>query len=255
MSYEHLFSLKGKTALVTGALRGSGFYIACQLAYAGAVLIFQCTSEQELVDDLQAFEEMGIQAHGRVCDLTSEAATGYLVNELMDTFGAVDILVNHVEIPKRIPMTDRKLDMHGGMLDANLAGAFLVSKAIIPGMVGIGGGKIIYICSVEAESGAGLVPTCVSARCSLKMLTESIASEYGRYHIQCNGLYPGCIGHQTECSLYKKDCTARCGHSRGDGERGGNLAGPVLFLASRASDSVNGQILHVREGFGAMEWC
>lgn len=253
MDDKHLFSLEGKTVLITGATEEPGFSIACQLAYAGASLICPCANEQELVDGSQAFEEMGIQICGKVCDLTSEVSTRDFINEIMDTFGGVDILVSHVGIQKRMSMTDRKAGLHGWMLDENLTEAFMVSKAIIPGMIGIGGGKIIYICSVEAESGAGLAPTCISARGSLKMLTESIASEYGRYHIQCNGLYPGCIGHQTECSLHRMDCVAGCRHSREDGESGENLAGPVLFLASRASDSVNGQILHI-QGCGRMEW-
>lgn len=255
MCYEDLFSLQGRTALVTGASHGPGFYIACQLAYAGAVLVFQCGDEQQLVDGQQAFEEMGIQAHGRVCDLTREAAIVDLVNELMDSFGSVDILVNHVEIQKRKSMTDMKMDAFGGMIDRSLAGAFLVSRTIIPGMVGLGGGKIINICSMAKAPGDGFVPTCVSARGSLKMLTESIASEYGRYNIQCNGIYPCCISRETQYSLYRTDCSAGCQQSRGDWESGGKLIGPVMFLASHASDPLNGQILYVSGGCERAGWC
>lgn len=250
MSDKKIFPLSGKTALVTGASQGIGFSIACELAYAGASIAFSCMDEQQLVDGTAAFENMGIQAYGRICNPTDEKAVSNFVNEFMDIFGTVNILVNNIEICKRLPMVDMKINEFRGMMDKNLIGPFIMSKNIIPGMVGIGGGKIINICSMTEGPGDDFIPTYVSAKNGLKMLTKNIASEYGRYNIQCNGLCPGCINHEMRCSLYGSDCAGRVRTLEGWGTWKSFL-GPSLFLASAASNPINGQIFYVDGGISA----
>jgi len=251
MNEKRMFSLNGKTALVTDASHGIGFAVACELAYAGASIGFCCRDEQDLVDGMTAFEDMGIQAHGWVCDPTDEKAVSSFVNAFMDLFGAVDILVNTIEIRKMMPMVDMRKDELCRIMDANLIGPFMMSKSIIPGMVGLRGGKIINICAMAEGPGDDFISTYVSAKNGLKLLTKNIASEYGKYNIQCNGLCPGCVSHEMKCSLYGADCAGQAKEAEGWGTWK-NFLGPALFLAEAASDHINGQIFYVDGGNAAL---
>lgn len=246
------FRLDGKIALVTGASYGIGFAIASGFAKSGATIVFNDIN-QDLVDKgLKAYEEAGIQAHGYVCDVTDENAVQELVKKIEEEVGVIDILVNNAGIIKRIPMIEMSADDFRKVVDIDLNGPFIVSKAVIPSMIKKGHGKIINICSMMSELGRETVSAYAAAKGGLKMLTRNIASEYGEYNIQCNGIGPGYIetpqtaplrteGHPFNSFIISKTPAARWGTTE-------DLMGPAVFLASDASNFVNGHILYVDGG-------
>ena len=252
-----MFSLKGKVALVTGASYGIGYAIAKAFAEAGATIVFN-DIKQELVDKgLQAYKEDGITAHGYVCDVTDEDAVNNLVATIEKEVGVIDILVNNAGIIKRIPMHEMSAKEFRQVIDVDLNAPFIVSKAVIPSMMKKGHGKIINICSMMSELGRETVSAYAAAKGGLKMLTRNIASEYGEYNIQCNGIGPGYIAtpqtaplrerqadgsrHPFDSFIIAKTPAARWGNPE-------DLAGPAVFLASDASNFVNGHVLYVDGG-------
>lgn len=246
------FSLKGKVALVTGASYGIGFAIASGLAEAGATICFNDIN-QDLVDKgLASYLEAGIKAHGYVCDVTDEEAVHALVAKIEEKVGVIDILVNNAGIIKRIPMVEMSAADFRKVIDVDLNAPFICAKAVIPSMIKKGAGKIINICSMMSELGRETVSAYAAAKGGLKMLTKNIASEYGEYNIQCNGIGPGYIetpqtaplrveGHPFNNFIISKTPAARWGKTS-------DLVGPAVFLASEASDFVNGHILYVDGG-------
>lgn len=251
------FSLKNKVALVTGASYGIGFAIASALAEAGAQIVFN-DIKQELVDKgIAAYAEKGIQAKGYVCDVTDEQAVYALVKKIEEEVGVIDILVNNAGIIKRIPMVDMSAADFRQVIDVDLNAPFIVSKAVIPAMIKKGGGKIINICSMMSELGRETVSAYAAAKGGLKMLTRNIASEYGEYNIQCNGIGPGYIATPQTAPLREKQADGSRHPfdsfiiSKTPAARWGNpedLSGPAVFLASEASNFVNGHVLYVDGG-------
>lgn len=251
------FSLKGKVALVTGAAYGIGFAIAEALAGAGAAIVFNCRSQRHMDDALAAYAAKGIKARGYICDVTDEAAVAAMVASIAEELGTVDILVNNAGIIKRIPMHEMSASEFREVVDIDLTAPFIVSKAVIPGMIAKGGGKIINICSMMSELGRETVSAYAAAKGGLKMLTRNIASEYGRYNIQCNGLGPGYIATPQTAPLRERQADGSRHPfdsfivAKTPAERWGtpeDLMGPAVFLASAASDFVNGHILYVDGG-------
>lgn len=257
MAFMDKFSLEGKIALVTGASYGIGFAIASAYAQAGATIVFN-DIKQELVDKgLVAYENIGIKAYGYVCDVTDEAQVQAFVKKVEDEIGVIDILVNNAGIIKRIPMLEMSAEDFRKVIDVDLNAPFIVSKAVIPGMIKKGHGKIINICSMMSELGRETVSAYAAAKGGLKMLTRNICSEYGEANIQCNGIGPGYIAtpqtallrekqpdgsrHPFDQFIIAKTPAARWGTPE-------DLQGPAVFLASDASDFVNGHVLYVDGG-------
>ena len=253
----NIFSLKNKVAWVTGGSYGIGFAIACGLHQAGAQVVFNDLN-QELVDKgLKAYEEQGIKAYGYVCDVTDEAAVKALVEQIEREVGVVDILVNNAGIIKRIPMHEMSAKDFRQVIDVDLNAPFICAKTVIPAMIKKGGGKIINICSMMSELGRETVSAYASAKGGLKMLTKNIASEYGAQNIQCNGIGPGYIATPQTAPLREKQADGSRHPfdsflmARTPAQRWGttdDLVGPAVFLASQASDFVNGHILYVDGG-------
>ena len=251
------FSLEGKVALVTGASYGIGFAIATAFAKAGATIVFN-DIKQELVDKgLAAYKEEGINAHGYVCDVTNEDAVNAMVAQVEKEVGVIDILVNNAGIIKRIPMCEMSADQFRQVIDVDLNAPFIVSKAVIPSMIKKGHGKIINICSMMSELGRETVSAYAAAKGGLKMLTRNIASEYGEFNIQCNGIGPGYIATpqtaplrepQADGSRHPFDSFICAKTPAGRWLDPEELTGPAVFLASDASDFVNGHVLYVDGG-------
>ncbi|MBO5806083.1 MAG: gluconate 5-dehydrogenase [Tidjanibacter sp.] len=251
------FSLEGKVALVTGAAYGIGFAIAEALASAGAKIAFNCRSEHHLEEALAEYKAKGIEARGYICDVTDEDGVKAMVADITRELGSVDILVNNAGIIKRIPMHEMTTEEFRQVIDIDLTAAFIMSKAVIPAMIQKGGGKIINICSMMSELGRETVSAYAAAKGGLKMLTRNIASEYGEYNIQCNGIGPGYIAtpqtaplrepqpdgerHPFDKFIISKTPAARWGTPE-------DLMGPAIFLASEASNFINGHILYVDGG-------
>ena len=251
------FSLEGKVALVTGAAYGIGFAIAEAFAGAGATIVFNCRSEENREKALAAYAEKGIQAYGYISDVTKEDQVVELVQKIKEDLGGVDILVNNAGIIKRIPMVEMSAEDFRQVVDIDLVGPFICAKAVIPGMIEKGHGKIINICSMMSELGRETVSAYAAAKGGLKMLTRNICSEYGAANIQCNGIGPGYIAtpqtaplrerqpdgsrHPFDQFIVAKTPAARWGTPE-------DLMGPAVFLASDASNFVNGHILYVDGG-------
>ncbi|MDD5783162.1 MAG: gluconate 5-dehydrogenase [Muribaculaceae bacterium] len=254
---SNLFSLNGKVALVTGAAYGIGFAIAEALAEAGAKIAFNCRKPEHLQSALDEYSKLGIEARGYLCDVTKEDEVKAMVADIESTLGSVDILVNNAGIIRRIPMHEMSVDEFREVVDIDLNAPFIVAKAVIPAMMKKRSGKIINICSMMSELGRETVSAYAAAKGGLKMLTRNIASEYGEYNIQCNGIGPGYIAtpqtaplrerqpdgsrHPFDSFIVAKTPAARWGNPD-------DLKGPVVFLASQASDFVNGHILYVDGG-------
>lgn len=251
------FSLEGKVALVTGGAYGIGFAIAEAFANAGAKVAFNCRSQHHLDEALANYKAKGIDAKGYIADVTDESQVQQLVSNIEQDLGVIDILVNNAGIIKRIPMHEMKVEEFRQVVDIDLNAPFIVSKAVIPGMMKKGHGKIINICSMMSELGRETVSAYAAAKGGLKMLTRNIASEYGQYNIQCNGIGPGYIAtpqtaplrepqadgsrHPFDSFIIAKTPAARWGTPE-------DLMGPAVFLASDASNFVNGHILYVDGG-------
>ena len=251
------FSLEGKVALVTGASYGIGFTIATGFAKAGAKIVFN-DIKQELVDKgLAAYKELGIEANGYVCDVTNEEQVNAMVAQIEQEVGPINILVNNAGIIKRIPMHEMTAAEFRQVIDIDLNGPFICSKAVIPTMMKMGGGKIINIFSMMSELGRETVSAYAAAKGGLKMLTRNIASEYGQYNIQCNGIGPGYIATPQTAPLRERQADGSRHPfdafivAKTPAERWGtpeDLMGPAVFLASEASDFVNGHVLYVDGG-------
>jgi len=251
------FRIDGKIALVTGGAHGIGQAMASALAQAGATIVFNEINHENMEKGLRAYESEGINAKGYVCDVTDEAAVTKMVAQIRKDVGIIDILINNAGIIKRIPMLDMSADDFRQVVDINLNGPFIMAKAVIPGMLEKGHGKIINICSMMSELGRETVSGYAASKGGLKMLTKNICSEFGHANIQCNGIGPGYIAtpqtaplrepqpdgskHPFDSFIVAKTPANRWGTPA-------DLQGPVVFLASDASNFVNGHILYVDGG-------
>ena len=246
------FSLKGKIALVTGASYGIGMSIAKAYAQAGAKIVFNDIKPELVEKGIEEYKASGFDVKGYVCDVTDEAQVNAMVAQIEKEVGVIDILVNNAGIIKRIPAVDMTAAEFRQVIDVDLNGPFIVSKAVAPGMIKKKAGKIINICSMMSEMGRETVAAYASAKGGLKMLTRSLASEWGEFNIQVNGLGPGYIatpqtaplrtpGHPFNEFIIAKTPAARWGTPE-------DLQGPAVFLASSASDFVNGHVLYVDGG-------
>ncbi len=251
------FSLEGKVALVTGAAYGIGLAIAQAFAEAGAKIVFNCSRQSTVDRGLEAYKALGIDAKGYVCDVTDEASVKEMVEKIEAEVGTIDILVNNAGIIKRIPMTEMSVEEWRRVIDVDLNGPFICAKAVIPSMIKKGHGKIINICSMMSELGRETVSAYAAAKGGLKMLTRNICSEYAEYNIQCNAIGPGYIAteqtaplremqpdgsrHPFDQFIIAKTPAARWGTPE-------DLMGPAVFLASDASNFVNGHVLYVDGG-------
>ena len=252
-----MFDLTGKVALVTGGSYGIGYAIAKGLAGAGAKIVFNDINEELVNKGLDSYKADGIDAKGYVCDVTDENAVNEMVAKIEKEVGVIDILVNNAGIIKRIPMCEMSADDFRKVIDVDLNAPFICAKAVIPSMIKKGHGKIINICSMMSELGRETVSAYAAAKGGLKMLTRNICSEYGEYNIQCNGIGPGYIATPQTAPLreiqengerhpFDKFIISKTPAARWGGPE--DLAGPAVFLASDASNFVNGHILYVDGG-------
>lgn len=246
------FDLTGKVALVTGATHGLGMAIAKSLAHAGAKLVINDLSKEKLDNAIAEYAADGIQAHGYLFDVTKEDQVIENIAKIAKEVGDVDILVNNAGIIKRIPAVEMSVADFQQVLNIDLTGPFIMSKAVAPAMIKKGAGKIINMCSMMSEVGRDTVSAYAAAKGGLKMLTRNLATEWARYNIQVNGIGPGYFataqtapirteGHPFNEFIIKRTPAMRWGLPE-------DLGGSAVFLASRASDFVNGHVLYVDGG-------
>ncbi len=246
------FSLEDKIALVTGASYGIGMALAKALAGAGATIVFNDLNAEAVEKALVEYKNCGINAHGYVFNVTDEEQVYTYIAKIEKEVGVIDILVNNAGIIKRIPAVEMTAADFRQVIDVDLNGPFIMSKAVAPSMIKKGSGKIINICSMMSELGRETVSAYAAAKGGLKMLTKNLACEWAEYNIQVNGLGPGYIatpqtaplredGHPFNTFIIGRTPAARWGTPE-------DLQGPAVFLASSASDFVNGHILYVDGG-------
>ena len=248
-----LFDLTGKVALITGATHGLGMAMAKGIGKAGAMLIINGNSSQEKIDNaVAAFKAEGIQAFGYRFDVTDEEEVQNAIERIENEVSPIDILVNNAGIIKRTPMVDMEVADFEQVVKVDLVSPFIVSKAVVKGMIQRKSGKIINICSMMSELGRNTVGAYAAAKGGLKMLTQNMCVEWAPHNIQVNGIGPGYFateqtkpirvdGHPFNEFIVNRTPAGVWGDPN-------DLQGAAVFLSSKASDFVNGQILYVDGG-------
>ncbi|SFS68512.1 gluconate 5-dehydrogenase [Zhouia amylolytica] len=248
-----LFSLTGKTALITGGTHGLGMAIATGIGKAGATLIINGNSSQEKIDKAVAFyNEQDIKAYGYKFDVSSEKEVVAALNQIESDIAPIDILVNNAGIIKRTPMVDMEVADFEQVLKIDLVAPFIMAKHVVKGMITRGEGKIINMCSMMSELGRNTVGAYAAAKGGLKMLTKNMATEWAKHNIQVNGIGPGYFatsqtapirvdGHPFNDFIVGRTPAGRWGDPD-------DLQGTAIFLSSKASNFVNGQIVYVDGG-------
>ncbi len=250
---EQLFSLQGKTALITGGTAGLGKAIAMGLGKAGArVVINGRTSRLKVEKALDEFHQESIEAFGYLCDVTDEIAVENLIETIEKDIGPLDILVNNAGINLRESLVEISLEKFNKNIRINLIAPFIVAKAVARRMIKRQHGKIINMCSLMSELGRNTIASYAASKGGLKMLTQNMATEWAKYNIQVNGIGPGYFATdlteplRQEGTPFNDFIISRTPAGRwGKPEE---LVGAAIFLSSRASDFVNGHILYVDGG-------
>lgn len=248
-----LFDLSGKTALVTGGTHGLGMAMALGLAGAGARIVINDLSQEKVDEALNEYKKQGVKAHGYLFDVTKEEEVDRQITRIENEVAPIDILVNNAGIIKRVPIVDMEVEAFRQVIDIDLVGPFIVSQRVVKSMISRkSGGKIINMCSMMSELGRDTVSAYAAAKGGLKMLTRSMATEWARLNIQANGIGPGYFAtSQTAPIRVAGNPLNEFIISRTPAGRWGNpeeLQGAAIFLASPASDFVNGHILYVDGG-------
>jgi gluconate 5-dehydrogenase len=253
MSGHDLFDLNGKVALVTGATRGLGMAMAAGLGRAGARLVINGRSGgSKLEEAADEYRELGLEVAAYPFDVTDEEQVAESITGIEKEVGPIDILVNNAGIQRRVPLLEMPLSDWEDIIRTDLSSAFIVAKAVVPGMIERGGGKVINICSMMSELGRDSVGAYAAAKGGLKMLTRSMATEWAWHNIQVNGIGPGYFatslteplradGHPVNEFILNRTPAGRWGDPE-------DLQGAAIFLASGASDFVNGHIIYVDGG-------
>lgn len=248
----NLFDLKGKRALITGGTHGLGQAMAEGLAQAGAELVITGTTPSKMEEALSYYKSKGYKATGYLFDVTNENAAQENIDLITKELGDIHILVNNAGIIKREPAISMAVSEFRQVIDVDLVGPFIMSQLVAKQMIERKEGKIINICSMMSELGRNTVSAYAAAKGGLKMLTKNLATEWAKHNIQVNGIGPGYFatsqtapirvdGHPFNDFIISRTPAARWGNPE-------DLAGAAVFLASKASDFVNGQIIYVDGG-------
>jgi gluconate 5-dehydrogenase len=252
MNFEELFGLNGQVALVTGGVQGIGLSISLMLAKAGATVCVNARSEEKLESCRQAFKAQNLEVLALPFDVSREESVNEGITIIEKTVGPIDILVNNAGIIKRMPMLDMPVQDFREVIDVDLVAPFIVAKRVVPGMIRKKRGKIINLCSMMSVYGRNTVSAYASAKGGLKLLTANMTCEWARHNIQVNGIGPGYIatpltepiraeGHPFNELVMSRTPAGRWGKPE-------DVAHAALFLASQASNFINGHVLYVDGG-------
>ena len=253
MSIE-MFSLKDKIALVTGGTHGIGMAIAKGLAQAGAKICVNDIFADKLEAAKQEYKKNGIDAYTLVFDVTKEEDVDRGISQIEAKVGPIDILVNNAGIIKRIPILDMKVQEYKDVIEIDLVAPFIISRRVAPSMIKRRAGKIINKCSMMSVYGRNSVSAYASAKGGLKLLTQNMCCEWAKYNIQINGIGPGYIKTELNRALIEDEKFSAWVCARTPAGRWAEideLAGAAIFLASEASNYVNGHILYVDGGMSS----
>lgn len=249
---KDLLDLTGKVALVTGGTHGIGLAIGLLYAKAGARVCVNDLSEEKLENCRNEYQKESLDVYTLKFNVTDEEDVDRGITEIEKNVGEIDILVNNAGIIKRIPILDMKVSEFREVLDVDLVGPFIVSKRVAPGMIRKRSGKIINMCSMMSVYGRNTVSAYAAAKGGLKLLTQNMTCEWAKYNIQVNGIGPGYIAtaqtapiregnHPFNDLVMTRTPAGRWGTPE-------DVAYAALFLASKASNFINGHILYVDGG-------
>ncbi|MDP2138351.1 MAG: SDR family oxidoreductase [Candidatus Didemnitutus sp.] len=248
---QPVFTLSGRRALVTGSSQGIGLALARALAVAGAHVLLNGRDRAKVDRTTSLLQAEGLSVESCPFDVTDEAA----VVAAAVQFGALDILVNNTGIHRRGPLETMSLADWDAVIKTNLTSAFLVARAVAPGMITRHSGKIINLCSLMSELARPTTGNYAAAKGGLKMLTRAMCAEWAKHNLQINGIAPGYI--LTEMTQPLADDPKFDGWIKGRTPAGrwgsaDDLTGACVFLASPASNFINGQILTIDGGLSAV---
>ncbi|MFC1549987.1 SDR family NAD(P)-dependent oxidoreductase [Candidatus Neomarinimicrobiota bacterium] len=248
---NNLFDISGKIALVTGSGQGIGYILAKGLADAGCTVILNDIIENRLNKTVDKLKKEGFNAHGVVFDVRDEDQIKTSIDNIEKAVGTIDILVNNAGIQIRGQLEDFKLTDWQSLIDINLTGAFLVSKSVVKNMIERKTGKIINICSMQSELARPSIAPYTTTKGGLRNLTRGMATDWGKYNIQINGIAPGYFKTAMTQSLYEDKEFDKWLRNRTPANRWGDpeeLVGTLIYLSSHASDYVNGHLVYVDGG-------
>ena len=249
-----LFNIEGKRILITGSTRGLGYVIAEGLAKEGASVIINGRNQEKVDAAANSFIKKGFIASGFAFDITNASEVERQINKIEKKLGPINVLVNNAGIQYRAPLEEFKLEDWNNVLNANLTGAFIVSKEAVKGMIQRKSGKIINICSLQSELARPTIAPYSAAKGGLKMLTRAMATEWAKYNIQVNSIGPGYFKTDMTKPLYENPEFDTWVCKRTPANRWGNpeeLVGTVIYLSSKASSFINGQLIFIDGGITA----
>lgn len=247
----NLFNLQGQRALITGSGQGIGFALAQGLAAAGATVVINDRDESRAKSAADKLISAGFKAEYSVFDVTQHAEVAQAVNQIEQEFGAIDILVNNAGIQRRAPLEDFPLEDWNAIVDVNLSSVFHVSQAVGKHMIARTRGKIINICSVQSMLGRPSIAPYAATKGAVAMFTKGLCTDWAKYGLQINGIAPGYFVTELTKPLVDNEEFSGWLCKRTPAGRWGNvqeLTGAAIFLASSASDFVNGHVLYVDGG-------
>ncbi|MGF6597822.1 gluconate 5-dehydrogenase [Paraburkholderia sp. GAS448] len=249
-----MFDLSGRRALVTGSSTGIGYALAKGLAGAGAEIILNGRSEARLAEAVSRLRDEGATVHAAGFDVTSADEVATAIADIEREIGAIDILVNNAGMQRRAPLEQFSHEQWQELMKTNVDSVFLVGQAVARHMIDRQRGKIINICSVQSELGRPNIAAYTATKGAVKMLTKGMAIDWGQYGIQVNGLGPGYFKTELTEALVNDETFSKWLVGRTPSRRWGDvedLVGAAVFLASSASNFVNGHILYVDGGVTA----
>jgi len=246
-----LFDLSERRALITGSSQGIGLALAHALAAAGATVVLNGRREDRVTAAAAVMRAGGFPVETAIFDVTDRAQAAAAVDRIEAESGPIDILINNAGIQRRAPLQDFPEDTWHEIVGANLASVFFVSQAVARHMIARRHGKIINVCSVQSELGRPGIAPYAATKGGVKMLTKGMCADWARYGLQINGLGPGYFETELTRPLVEDPAFSAWLCNRTPAGRWGRvdeLAGAAIFLASDASNFVNGQVIYVDGG-------
>jgi len=248
------FDVKDKVVLITGSSRGIGHILASGFASAGSRVILNGTSQETLDKAVNNLSNAGGKVHGYCFDVTDYGLVEKMIPQIENEVGAIDILINNAGIHRRAPISEMKMEEWSRVIEVNLNAVFFLSQQVANGMIKRGKGKIINISSINAEGARPTIANYCAAKGGIKMLTKSMATEWGPYNIQTNAIGPGYFKTELTSILHEDPAFDAWVKQEVPLQRWGHpeeLVGTAIYLASKASDYVNGITIYIDGGWQA----
>lgn len=248
---QELFDLTGRIALITGSSQGIGLALAEGLGKAGARVVINGRTSGKVAEAVATLQAAGIDAAASVFDVTDPKSVAAAVDTIEADIGPIDILVNNAGIQRRHPLEEFPVGTWHELMRTNLDSVFYVGQAVARKMIPRGRGKIINIASLQSEASRFSIAPYAASKGAIKMLTKGMCTDWARYNIQINGIGPGYFVTPLNQALVDNpefDAWLKKRTPAGRWGRVEELRGAAVFLASAASDFINGQIIYVDGG-------